>query len=780
MSTEKFHHFGASFGVILAIFISSLAFLSTDPQRPEEVWVIRSVLDKQPRMLTLALDSACYLAYSLTRCQLYKAWKGGVSLDGAPYTDKKEIQPSSWGASYWIDSTITNRWRAEKNGISVFKKIIHKGYRLKNNQIFLRFALVLSTQDTVWVEECPEFVRDKSGKIGLERTFKTLNVPAGVAVNLSATGTQIALKSNGTTSYTAYFSPLPDQVPPIPKPDPIHAGRTLMNKADCFTCHNIDEDEVGPSFKKIAQKYRYDKKNVAQLALKIKNGSRGTWGNSLMNPHPNLSSAELTAIVEYIFTLKPKEPALVAKRSAKKNHDLPLKSKEQGFGAPLEGVHPSYDLVNLHTAAFKPRVGGLAFLSDGRLLVTTWDKVGGVYLLDGVTTGDASKISVKRIAFGLAEPLGIEVVNDEIYVLQKQELTKLVDLDGDEIIDEYQAICNSWDVSADFHEFAFGLVYKEGYFYATLSMAMRLKPDEKQLPDRGKTIKIAKNGSFEVVNFGLRTPNGIGLGVDNELFITDNQGQWLPANKLIHVKKGEYHGMQWGWLSDDPAPEMAMPAIWLPENDIGNSPSEPVLIREGIFKGQMLHGDVTFGGINRDFLEKIEGQYQGAVFMFSQGFEAGVNRLRWGPDGALYVGEVGMMGGGWSWKERLSGLQRLKYNGKPTFEMLAVRAQPKGFEIEFTEPLKQNTIIRPADLWMQQWWYLPTKNYGGPKMDLEKLKPTRITISADRKRVAIEVPELKPKHVVYFQLPKQLKSQSGQSLWSGETWYTLNVIPRNL
>ena len=217
MSTEKFHHFGAPFVVILAIFVASLAFSATDPKRPAEVWVIRSVLDKQPRMLSLALDSACYIAYNLTRCQLYKAWKGGISLDGAPYTDQKEIQPSSWGASYWIDSTHTNHWRTEKNGISVFNKIIHKGYALKNNQIFLRFALVLSSHDTVWVEENPEFVRDKSGKVGLERTFKTRNVPAGVEVNLSATGTQIALKPNGTTSYTAYFNPLPDQVPPIPK-----------------------------------------------------------------------------------------------------------------------------------------------------------------------------------------------------------------------------------------------------------------------------------------------------------------------------------------------------------------------------------------------------------------------------------------------------------------------------------------------------------------------------------------------------------------------------------
>jgi cytochrome c len=47
---------------------------------------------------------------------------------------------------------------------------------------------------------------------------------------------------------------------------------------------------------------------------------------------------------------------------------------------------------------------------------------------------------------------------------------------------------------------------------------------------------------------------------------------------------------------------------------------------EGPYKGQMLHGDVTHGGLARDFLEKINGAYQGAVFRFTQGLEAGVNQ----------------------------------------------------------------------------------------------------------------------------------------------------------
>jgi cytochrome c len=129
---------------------------------------------------------------------------------------------------------------------------------------------------------------------------------------------------------------------------------------------------------------------------------------------------------------------------------------------------------------------------------------------------------------------------------------------------------------------------------------------------------------------------------------------------------------------------------------ISNSPSEPVLIHEGPYKGQMLHGDVTHGGIKRDFIEKIKGQYQGAVFRFSQGLEAGVNRLRWGPDGALYIGGVGMVGG-WSWQEKQYGLQRMQYNGKKTFEMLAVRLKENGFEIELTEPIKENTKVHAED-----------------------------------------------------------------------------------
>ena len=237
--------------------------------------------------------------------------------------------------------------------------------------------------------------------------------------------------------------------------------------------------------------------------------------------------------------------------------------------------------------------------------------------------------------------------------------------------------------------------------------------------------------------------------------------------------------MAWGLsAAQELNPPLASPpAIWLPDKEIGNSPSEPILMQDGPYKGQMLHGDVSNGGIKRDFLEKIKGQYQGAVFRFSQGFTAGVNRLVWGPEGALYVGEVGMVGG-WSWKENQFGLEKIKFNGKSTFEMLAIRAKPKGFEITFTEPLlKENFDSVLKDLVIQQYWYKPTASYGGPKMDLETMTIVSSELSDDGMNLNLVIPGLKENHVVYFNLPEAIVSKTGNALWSSEAWYTLNKIP---
>jgi len=453
-----------------------------------------------------------------------------------------------------------------------------------------------------------------------------------------------------------------------------------------------------------------------------------------------------------------------------------------GDGYPLEDMHPSYDIMQARPETFTPKVGGMDFLSDGRLVVSTWDAEGGVFIVDNVQSGDPTKINVKRIASGLAEPLGLKVVDDVIYVLQKQELTRLKDLDGDEIIDEYYTLSNQWRTSANFHEFAFGLVYKDDHFYATLATAINPggASTQPQIQDRGRVVKINKNtGNTEFIAHGLRTPNGIGLGVDNEIFVADNQGDWLPACKILHVTKDAFFGSH----SVDPVGTADMkekpPVVWLPQNEIGNSPSNPSLIPEGIYKGQMTHGEVTHGGLKRVFVEKINNEYQGVVFRWMQGMEAGVNRHVWGPDNAVYIGGIGSTGN-WRHDRKLwYGLQRIKYNEKTAFEMLAVRAKSNGLEIEMTQPLAEGIGTNALKYTIKQWWYKPTAEYGGPKMDMENLGIDAISLSEDRKKIFIELDGMKEGYVVYVKLPNDWTSVDNQKLWSTEAWYTMNNIPKN-
>ncbi len=436
-------------------------------------------------------------------------------------------------------------------------------------------------------------------------------------------------------------------------------------------------------------------------------------------------------------------------------------------------MHPSFDLERIRPPAFQPRVGGLEVLPDGRVLVATWDADGAVYRLD--RSGH-----VERIAAGLLEPLGLTVVDGTIYVLQKHELTRLVDADGDGVIDRYETVSEPWPCSANFHEFSFGLVHRGGFFYANLGTAVL--PGGASAPEqtrgRGSVVRISeRDGSVEVVASGLREPNGIGVGAGGRLFVTDNQGDWLPASKLLLVEPGAFFGSHAVGFAGTERLPVTGPVVWLPHAEVGNSPSQPIGIEVGPWRGQLLHGDVHYGGLQRVFVEEVGGQLQGAVFRFSQGFEAGVNRLAWGPDGKLYLGEIGGPGD-WGQPGKLwYGLERLAYNGRPTFELLALRARPGGLELELTEPLGPGPVAA-SDFAVDDWTYRPTAAYGGEKLDARTLPVGRVEVAADRKHIVLALAGLAPGRVVHLEVVGALADAQGRGLWSREAWYTMNRIPR--
>ena len=225
-----------------------------------------------------------------------------------------------------------------------------------------------------------------------------------------------------------------------------------------------------------------------------------------------------------------------------------------GDGLRLDAVNPNYTLTNLRPAGFEPEVTGLAFLGD-KLVVTTagsvssggWvpdAKPGEVFLLDNVVGQTTqSAVTYKKIATGLLNPMGVDVIGNDIYVSERYQLTKLTDPDGDGQYDVKTKIAG-WPDGGNFHEFAFGLVHDDTNFYVNLSVAIN-NGGASTVPqpgaNRGTSIKINRaTGAVSYIAGGLRTPNGVVLNDAGELFGTDNQGGWLPASKLVQIKQGRF------------------------------------------------------------------------------------------------------------------------------------------------------------------------------------------------------------------------------------------------
>lgn len=79
----------------------------------------------------------------------------------------------------------------------------------------------------------------------------------------------------------------------------------LLKKYACVACHAVDSQLVGPAYKKVAEKYRADKKAEAMLVQKILNGGAGTWGQIPMPPHKGrVTDAEALVMVKHILALK--------------------------------------------------------------------------------------------------------------------------------------------------------------------------------------------------------------------------------------------------------------------------------------------------------------------------------------------------------------------------------------------------------------------------------------------------------------------------------------------
>ncbi len=74
-------------------------------------------------------------------------------------------------------------------------------------------------------------------------------------------------------------------------------------------------------------------------------------------------------------------------------------------------------------------VGGMAFLPNDALAVST--RRGEVWIINNPYMKNGNLPVYKLFAQGMHEVLGLNYINGDVYVVQRSELTRLRDLDGD-------------------------------------------------------------------------------------------------------------------------------------------------------------------------------------------------------------------------------------------------------------------------------------------------------------------------------------------------------------
>ncbi len=448
--------------------------------------------------------------------------------------------------------------------------------------------------------------------------------------------------------------------------------------------------------------------------------------------------------------------------------------------------------------------GAIEFLPDGHLVAC--------FTRGEVMTYNPVTKQWKLFAEGLHDPLGILVIsNSELLIMQRPELTRVKDTNGDGQADLYEKVTDDFGISGNYHEFSFGPVKdKNGNLFIALnssSGAGSIRPEVRgkinplgreingkgqmfsNVPYRGWVMKLTPQGKLQPLASGFRSPNGIGFDREGNLFVTDNQGDWIGTSPLHHVQEGKFYGhpssLVWekGWNRGSPfllplrvLDSMRTKGIVLfPHGIMANSPTQPLCDNTqgkfGPFSGQLLIGEMNQERIVRVMLERVGGEFQGACIPFfdGKGLRKGNNRLAFGPDGSLWVGQNSH---GWLGAE---GIQRIVFTGKQPADIYSMNLTTTGFDLTFTQPLDEASATDLVNYKFRHYYYEYHKKYGSDQYDVQTVPVTGIKISGDRKKVSLTLSTLKSGYIYELGLG-DIKTAQGEPLTNKLICYTLNKL----
>jgi glucose/arabinose dehydrogenase len=443
-------------------------------------------------------------------------------------------------------------------------------------------------------------------------------------------------------------------------------------------------------------------------------------------------------------------------------------------------------------------VGGLEMLPGNVLAASS--RRGDIYTITNPFSADPAKeAKFTLFAGGLHEVLGLTHRDGWLYAEQRGELTRMKDDDGDGRADTFETVADGWEISGDYHEYAFVSKFdKRGDLWIALTLTGSFTSDARF---RGWALRYTHDGKLLPTTSGLRSPGGLGMNAAGDMFFTENQGPWNGACSLKELRPGSFVGHPGGFRWYDEAknlgprpreplsesrmaievkkiPELIPPACYFPYPQMGHSASGIVCDttggKFGPFENQMFVGDQSDSTVMRVDLEKINGRYQGACFPFRSGFASGNLAMLLTPEGSLFVGGTNRGWGSRGPKE--FALERLDWTGKVPFEIHSMRAQPDGFTLTFTQPIDPKTAGDPSSYSMRTFTYIYHSTYGSPEVDETQPTIDKVALSPDGKSVRLFVSKLQEGHIHELHA-NGVRSAENSPLLHKEAYYTMNQVP---
>ncbi|PYI82247.1 MAG: hypothetical protein DME26_18295 [Verrucomicrobia bacterium] len=454
--------------------------------------------------------------------------------------------------------------------------------------------------------------------------------------------------------------------------------------------------------------------------------------------------------------------------------------------------------------------GGFDFFPDGRAAICAFH--GDVWIVSGIDD-KLEKLTWKRYAAGLFQALGLKIVDNKIYVLGRDQITRLHDLNNDGEADFYENFNNDTVVTPNYHEFCLDLdTDSHGNFYFCKGAPWVPSVDS---PHQGCLFRVPKDGSrLEIIATGFRAPNGMAIGPHDEITVSDNQGHWMPSSKLNWIKPGGFYGMTpaahrelklqrggtnfvadpsepadrarfrfLGWDAGSPMPEgYDQPFCWLPQN-VDNSSGGQVWATSN--RWGPLQNDLLFLSYGKCTLfhvmtEVVEGQRQGGMVQFPLKFYSGLMRGRCNArDGQIYLSGLR----GWQTSGvKDGGFYRVRYTGKPVQTAKELHVRKNGLQIEFTSPLEAASATDMANWSVDRWNYIWSGQYGSPEVSVEDPAKQRhdpvevkaIGLSADKKTLLLEIPGLRP--AMQMKIKYRINAADGTPI-AEEIYNTIHRVP---